>query len=127
MKAIIQFVVRQSSFAALLFFLFSLLNAWSVGEGFWQGSGLHGYVIHQNQANGSYNVSTWRSFLNMLITLGFTVFFGLIAMRKNGCLSIGFGMGCLQIGNVGVVENPGQDNVLRTKSRRKNHQQHKHR
>ena len=84
MDAIFQFIIRQSGFLAFLMLLFALANGWYVGEGLWQGSGLHGYTDDMNNKYGFFIVWTWDAFIRMLICLGLAMLFGLIPLRKNG-------------------------------------------
>ena len=63
MKAITQFIVRQSGWLTFFFLLFAVLNGVSVLQGLWQGVGLHGYLVQHNKANGAYVVPVWRSFM----------------------------------------------------------------
>lgn len=75
MTTAIQFMIRQSGWLALLLFLFAVFNGWTVGEGLWQGSSLHGYTIQNSRKGFPYRVSTWTSFIQMLVSLGL---FGLL-------------------------------------------------
>ena len=77
MKAVTPFIARQCTVAAFLCLGFALLQSFRVGEGLWQGSGLHGYIIELGRAHNGQVVSVWASFVNMLIALSLAAFFGL--------------------------------------------------
>jgi hypothetical protein len=79
MKTAAQFISRQCTVIIMLCSGFALLQGFRVGEGLWQGSGLHGYVIELGKAHNGQVVSVWSSFIYMLIALGLAAFFGLIA------------------------------------------------
>ena len=79
MNSITQFIARQSTIAAFLCLGFALLQGFRVGEGLWQGSGLHGYIIELGRAHNGQVVSVWASFVDMLIALGFAAFLKLFA------------------------------------------------
>ena len=86
MNAILQFIMRQSGIAAFLCSGFALLQGFRVGEGLWQGSGLHGYVIELGRAHNGQVVSVWTSFTNMLIALSLAGVFAIVtrlARRKS--------------------------------------------
>ena len=83
MTSITHFVIRQSSWLTLFSLLFVAVNGGYVCEGFWQGSGLHDYIVDTNAKGGSpYVVSVWSAMLRMLTFLGCTAFFGMIASRR---------------------------------------------
>ncbi len=111
MTSITQFVIRQSGFLAFLLLLFAVANGWYVGEGLWQGSGLHGYTDNMNNKYGFFIVWTWDAFIRMLVFFGLALIFGLIALWRSGM--VGFASEI-----VGFVENPVRGNASRTKRRR---------
>lgn len=45
MKPTVRFIARQTGWLVLLLVLFALANGAYACEGFWQGSGLHGYSV----------------------------------------------------------------------------------
>ncbi len=77
MKAVTQFVTRQCTIAAFLCLGFALLQSFRIGQGLWQGSGLHGYFIEITRGHSAHIISVWASFVNMLIALCLAAFFGL--------------------------------------------------
>ncbi len=83
MKAAIQFIIRQSGWLAFYFLVFAVGCGTDVCIGLWQGSGLHGYVIHQGKTRNGYVVPVWRSFMQAVVFLSCAALFGLIAVRRN--------------------------------------------
>jgi hypothetical protein len=63
-------VQRVARFLALLLLMFALLRGMEVGQGLWQGSGLHGYIIHHGKANSGITVSVWAAFVQTLALAG---------------------------------------------------------
>ena len=86
MKAIVQFVVRQSHMATFLCAGFAFLQGIRVSEGLWQGVGLHGYIFEPGRAHMGHMVSVWKSFLQMTESIGLTAIFGMLAASKNHAL-----------------------------------------
>jgi hypothetical protein len=111
MKAFAQLIVRQSGTVAFLCLAFAFLQGMRVCEGFWQGSGLHGYVIEKGKANMGQMFSVWGSFLNMLAAIGLAILFGLISPRRNGR--------SMSLGRVEVLENPGRKSTLQAMRKRR--------
>ena len=87
MRSAIQFVVRQSGWAAFFLLLFALMQGWYVCEGLWQGSGLHGYTIqHRGKYGSGYVVSTWTAFILMLAFMGLAgVLLVINRRRRSAC------------------------------------------
>lgn len=77
MNTVIRFIARQCTVAAFLCLGYALLQSFRVGEGLWQGSGLHGYITEISKGHNEQIVSVWASFVKLLIAAGLAGFFGL--------------------------------------------------
>ncbi len=79
MRSAAQFIIRQSRSLAFVLLMFALLRGLEVCQGLWQGSGLHGYVVHYGKAHSGFTVSVWAAFLQALALAGAAGLFACIA------------------------------------------------
>ena len=99
MKAAARFITRQSGWPAFLFLLYALLNGCYVCEGLWQGSGLHGYTVQSSTKGFPHLVSTWASFVQMLVLTGLSaVMLGVNLWHKRKASSAGNRYQCTRRG-----------------------------
>ena len=89
MAAFVQFILRKSGTAALVFFLLAVGSALSVSDGLRRGVGLHEHYMDHYVKGGTFEVSVWEALKNGPILLGMSILLALVSRwyaQKTGTL-----------------------------------------
>jgi len=99
MKATARFIARQSGWPAFFLALYATVCGTCACEGLWQGGGLHGYTVQSSTKGFPHLVSTWTSFVQVLVLTGLSaVMLGVNLWHKRKAISAGNRYQCTRRG-----------------------------